>query len=422
MATSREEVFESRVSALGLSELMGKFRVAGVQTHQKFAFGVSYNPSMPTAEPLDKWVEKLSDKPEHWPSLRFLWFESWALVQGDMKREADATEHSKPRKLSLAELKARRAAVVDRLPGLTAEDELDVSNEFITKCVGMHDRNLVVHLPLKVATKRVLEVTGAAEEDLMARTCDLSDYRKIDLAFKRRGLGMNMADLVSFERHEELRIAIMNSLSEEPPEGYAWQTIKRANCADEAFFALLAKFCDGGVRPLAGVRPMDAAFQKALVHPKFTMHLAPLPAGAGKGKGKNKGKEKEDEDEDAPAKLSRNARKRQNREAREKKEAEEAATEESKRRRTQGGGRGSGGRGGGGGGSGRGRGVGQALPPRLVAEGNFAETAAGERICWAFNLDGCQEKNVPPGGTCSKGKHVCVKRSCGLNHGYSKNH
>ena len=69
----------------------------------------------------------------------------------------------------------------------------------------------------------------------------------------------------------------------------------------------------------------------------------------------------------------------------------------------------------------KGQGKDRPLPFRLVGQGNYGETANGERICWNYNLDGCNL--ATPGGTCQWGKHVCVRRSCNnAAHGYVATH
>ena len=91
---------------------------------------------------------------------------------------------------------------------------------------------------------------------------------------------------------------------------------------------------------------------------------------------------------------------------------------ESKRQKTAGGsdeskGQGKGrGRGGGRGGKG-GRGLERLMPSEL--RGKTPTTAAGERICWSYNMKkGCS--NAPDGGRCSHGMHVCCQPGCEQPH------
>ena len=53
------------------------------------------------------------------------------------------------------------------------------------------------------------------------------------------------------------------------------------------------------------------------------------------------------------------------------------------------------------------------LPQSLI--GKTARTAAGEPICYNYNLEhGCT--GAKPGDRCSKGWHVCMEQGCGKAH------
>ncbi len=55
----------------------------------------------------------------------------------------------------------------------------------------------------------------------------------------------------------------------------------------------------------------------------------------------------------------------------------------------------------------------KAMPNTL--RGKSVRMAAGERICFAYNLGGCSL--APPGGKCPKGLHVCAEPGCEQAHG-----
>ena len=60
------------------------------------------------------------------------------------------------------------------------------------------------------------------------------------------------------------------------------------------------------------------------------------------------------------------------------------------------------------------------LLEQLRQSGCDARDAKGNKICFAFNIDGCDA--APPGSSCPKGRHVCVLASCRKGHGYMKTH
>ena len=57
------------------------------------------------------------------------------------------------------------------------------------------------------------------------------------------------------------------------------------------------------------------------------------------------------------------------------------------------------------------------VPQALI--GKQTLTSAGKRMCFAYNLGNCTE--VPDGGECSKGLHLCMELGCQMPHP-CKNH
>ena len=55
------------------------------------------------------------------------------------------------------------------------------------------------------------------------------------------------------------------------------------------------------------------------------------------------------------------------------------------------------------------------LPWQL--KGCASATGDGARICFAYNIDGCNDAEA--GGKCKKGMHVCAKKGCHDKHPYS---
>ena len=134
--------------------------------------------------------------------------ESW-----DLKRAAEGSEGDAPRKLSAAELEAMRSAVTSRLLGLTIPPDLEVPYSLMTCCVAMCDNSRWRHVPWEVCTTMSLDIIGHSKDDtwvrdpetvcIKAETADTRDKAdvasdlKVDFAFRRRGLALEMADLGS---------------------------------------------------------------------------------------------------------------------------------------------------------------------------------------------------------------------------------
>ena len=423
MASTRSEAFLARVVELGLEDLIGNFKAKAVTTFATMAFATEYNPQMADTSKLTKdLLEPLAgEHKEHIPHLRMLWWESWGIATADMQRNASGSADG-PRKLGAPEIKARRDDTIKKLAGLTITPELDVSDQLITDCVGISDRNRLKYVAWENCTMRSLEMAGTSKDQTWVLDsgsgflkCEMADARPeqascatdlaLDLALRRRGLAFDMSDLMSWDAHEKLRQDLMAALLRTPPPGYQKVSKQQIRRADEQAFAIMAKETEGGIKRKGGAKPLDAAIDKALNHRDYNLLLQPLAGSGGQASIENKRARNHDDDE-----LTRLRKKV-------KDQADQLRS---------GGGKGSSSNGKGKGNSkGKSKKGGKsndrgAIPNELRFPGLEGTDGNGQPICFAYNISGCDK--APPGGRCQKGRHVCALASCRQNHGYFSHH
>ena len=198
-----------------------------------------------------------------------------------MKRQT--VDDDKPRRLTPAELNTRRKEVVEKLPGLTINQELDTSDAILTECVRLWDQNRTMCVPWEKCTARCMETVGVKRIELWEKdpaagflrqrtaTSDdvhapLAEHLQVDYALRRRGLALAMADLVDWHVHERLREDLMASLARPPPPGYAKVDLAQVRRADETAFQLLARLSVDGIRRLDGKRPLDELIPLVMGH------------------------------------------------------------------------------------------------------------------------------------------------------------
>lgn len=418
MASERQEVFFARVVELSLEDLIPALKTRGLTSYAKFAFGCDYNPQMADASLLATQLLKpiCGDDEHHIPSLRRLWWEAWGVATADMRRQVESVDTDAPRKLTLVELNARRVSATQSLGGLRFEGELDVSDQLITECVGMADRDRLRYIAWEQCTKRELEVLGVKKDDTWQkdpgtgflkpvasagvgseRSADLSSDLKLDFALKRRGLALAMADLMDWDSHEKLRDDLIGSFTRAPPPGYARTSLQQVRRADEVAFGLLAKWATEGIKRRAGVRPLDDLVDRVLTSREYALMLQPLPATGSRGVHST-------DPAAGDIGVKKTAKKVK------KTFAERLAA------RAQGAGKDAADKG-----AGKGRGKGVPMPLLLRMTGNEAVDENGQNICFAFNLAvGCDA--APPGARCPRGRHICVRVSCRLAHGFTAKH
>ena len=415
MASSRSENFITRVIELDLDECIPALKAKGLTTFAKFAFGSDYTPQQADAAVLtSQLLEPLAGENKSLiPLLRMLWWESWGVATADMKRAAEGSEGDAPRKLSAAEIEARRQLVITRLVGMTITPELDVSDALISTCVAMYDGNRLRYIPWEVCTTRCLEMIGQKKDETFTRDpatgflkmseapqaarADLETDLTVDLALRRRGLALEMADAMSWERHEKLREELMSALARRQPPGYGQIGIAQIRKSDEEAFNIMAKQTCEGIKKVDGSRPMDSSIDIILAHRDFNLALQPLP-----GRGHTdaaQGYSKRDRPDDVNAHKTK----------KHKPQSQHSAAPQAMQRKNNSKGAS----------KGKGKGTGQ-LPAPLRVSGAAATDADGAPICFSYNLGGCSA--APPGGRCPKGRHICIIVKCQAAHSYSTEH
>jgi hypothetical protein len=131
--------------------------------------------------------------------------------------------------------------------------------------------------------------------------------------------------------------------------------------------------------------PLETEIQKALSHPTVSFHLLPLPA-----------KTSSNPKPDKPAPKRTRSR-----------TPPKASPSKPEAPNAKGHGKGKGRKG-----SNK-KGRGPNVPKGLINKS--LQTDAGERLCWAFNLEkGCSD--APPGGKCARGLHLCTEPGCQKPH------
>ena len=432
MALDSPAAFVERVAELELTDHLERFTRAKWKTLGDLAFAA---PQGSTEVEFRKYVlEKGLGDPDHDDAgrLRRLFFEAFVLAGAQLKLTIGGMGTDGPRKVSAPERRERFKRVEDRLkPGILMRGELEVSEKLIDRCVEIWDNGSVKYLPLEFCTKREMEIQGIEKDPLWASAPDpvsgLMTFRKLEdsrrspidsqfafiYAMMRRGLALEMADLVAFEKHELLKNHFVAALMEEPMEGFQRVPFDQIYRADLVFFTLLNDASRDGVKRRGNAaRPLDVIFEATLIHPRFTQAMTPRQAPV-IVRGAAAVHQAVYIDQPAPGGLSNRRRKR----GREQAPAAPPAPEKPKPIQQALGGAAAGK---GKGGKGNGKPGGPRLPAGLFGMCPRSSAATeNRRLCFSFNLGTC--KLVGPGQECAKGWHLCMKpaasgQACSLPH------
>ena len=94
------------------------------------------------------------------------------------------------------------------------------------------------------------------------RTADLSSELRIKLAFQRRCLAYDQADLIDYQTQWSWIEHLFTQLARSPPDGYQAVTMKQALEADKQLWFKLAELTRNGINKLGRVYPLVEAFPK----------------------------------------------------------------------------------------------------------------------------------------------------------------
>ena len=258
-------------------------------------------------------------------------------------------------------------------------------------------RGLKKHIEWDTDDRGFLKKVSQEQEEV----ADYSSDYKLRLVLQRRGLAMEMSDLMSYDLHEQSVEILFSALMKEPKSGKLKVTKEQVLEAGQEAFLQLSRATRGGIRRTQGsARPLDVALPDVLCDPDFraTMHQLPaLSKGGGRSSG-HRASPGQKEGVDEKQKRSTKAVKRKARQA-------EGVKEEAKRRKTE-----------------RGIGGSQKQKSKLreqrgepnAPEGlrNKVTTWKGQRVCYAFNLQRCSAPLNADRSGCSKGLHVCAEPGC----------
>jgi hypothetical protein len=400
MAMDSKAVFAQRVSELGLTAFSNEFIARGWDTHGNFAFASTY---VPGAADDTKFVEQvvmpLLAAADHVKvtAVRRLFYESYTIMVADLKHRVERTDEEPARKLPNAERTARGLALQTRLgPGVQVYDENECSHALVDRLVQIYDENVLTYVDWSTCTSRLEELSGVKhvkelkadaagyvkERVLEVRgSTDTSTDLLIRYALTRRGLAMELGQVLSYTVHEELIALLFREYLRPPPPGYSRVSIDQVRRADIEIFRQMQEQSRAGIRILPdGRMPLDLVLPGILVSPRVAMLLMPLPAAAGSKRGAPSG----------DSEASRSSKKQKAGKAKAK--TDTAA-------------------------KGRGKEVGK--PPKMPNELLGMASAYGDkRICFSFNMKGgCKEAStVEVGSKCSRGFHICCVPDCGGSH------
>eukprot|EP00438_Fugacium_kawagutii_P023335 Skav221486 [mRNA] locus=scaffold1514:194152:200600:- [translate_table: standard] len=188
-------------------------------------------------------------------------------------------------------------------------------------------------------------------------------------ALRRRSLAFDLVKLVSYDEFNAYCSELVDHLSIPPPPGYSQVTVQQILRADRAAFLYMAEKLTTLKRDALNHSPLERMLGTVLSHSAVSFHLLPLPQHGARS--------------EPSRKKAAAARKRDRAPSRDRSGSPPIPIW-NRRKASKGKGRGKSKKGG------------PRVPEGLL--GKALETPDGRRLCWAFNLRGCED--AAPGQSC----------------------
>ena len=303
-------------------------------------------------------------------------FEAQTLVVADLRDQVTGSQSSTPRKVPEAERDRRLNDLKVALPGLTLDGVNLPSNTLLDSCCQQERDNILKYIPPEKATSRTHELTNPkpthqalqveAAKIVLKSDNDEIEYQPVNAlqtmeAFRRRGVAMVFAQMVSYESYDRYLNRLFNHLSRDPPPGLNRIGVTQLVNADKHVFALMVEWGTKPRRDPSGSFPLDAALHRALESYEVSVLLMHQTPGKGNPKGNLRKRHTKSTGQEPPAKVTKGNK-----------------------------------------GNGKGRKGSPPLPKELLDLKGHAVTNDGKSICFAFNLKECKRTGCPH-------QHVCAR-------------
>ena len=245
-----ESVFFARIDNMGLTSLAKEFKKFGWTSMANFAFATEFQPGTgPSSELLNKAVFKKlfphmeeGDSSKEIIAVRRLYYECYGAAGADLhRRMSPDAEQEKPRQLPKEERASPLQALKVKLgTGFDIEGETEPSDLLVDKFVTMQERGVLRYLQWDELTKWDSEVKGEPKKDpyfalagkhleyheaIEELTADTASDLKLLNALERRGVALELAQLMSYTVHHGIVKWFMREYNRAAAPGHAKITL-----------------------------------------------------------------------------------------------------------------------------------------------------------------------------------------------------
>ena len=290
-----EAQFELRMEQVRLpAALRLALKNSGVCTISALAYAYGQPGQQIALDDFQAWVRQLDPGATIGgvSALKRLLFESQTQLLAILKEQITNPEPSAARKVPQAERDARLTNLKARLNGVLIEGHSEPSYSLLDLATQLFDQNILRFIPLEKCFSRLTELSFSnksqtklleveaskvvlKEKDAEFESAVQSSYQALK-AFKRRGLALEFAGVMSYTAHDRYVQMLFSHLNREPPVGYNRVSVSQLLSADKAAWCFLI---EKNLKPrpdAAGVMPLNTGLEEALKSYEVSFTLLPM--------------------------------------------------------------------------------------------------------------------------------------------------
>ena len=300
MALDSEATFRARCQEMSMADgVYDALHAASIATFAQLAFCTPHSSSGIDDAALMSHLQKILEERLTDPVkaiVRRLAFEAQALALQDLKNKLERTTDSAPKVLPLQEKLERIRDQQTRLSGITFTAHNSPSHALIDKITQQgEDLCLAYVAPDKCASRYQECIQDKSQASLKFRsdgslritqespelTCDVSSAHLLRMAFQRRALAYDAAQLLSFHVQEKWNQSLFDRMSCPTLPGFSAFSLDQLLAAARALWLKLSEQTRGVIKQLdtSGAKMGDAVFAALAADPEVMFHCLPLPKG-----------------------------------------------------------------------------------------------------------------------------------------------
>eukprot|EP00435_Cladocopium_sp_Y103_P052871 s482_g16.t1 len=296
-----EAAFEKQATHLGLqSEWITGLKRLGINNLGRLAFSCG-QPGAPVPEAdvralLQQAVPARPMTVGDVVVMKRLIFEAQTSVVALSRLQADPTADRSARKMPAAERASRLQQQRERLAGLDLQGSMEVAHQVYDTINGMLEADTLKYLAPNKCITRMQEITSSkppkelkldstgqgilVKDSQTDLSCSVSTELDIMEAMTRRSLAFDAAGLIEYEVFQRWVQSLFQLLRQPPPPGFKAPGVTQLLRADRQAFVRMQELTRDGIKPRPdGTRPLDEIIRNLAGDHIVIYYMLPTPEG-----------------------------------------------------------------------------------------------------------------------------------------------